>query len=82
MTKHKSVDYKLVAINYHLQNKSKYTNTCEIFNCSERSLKSWICKYNKTKTITRKNRKSISYKITKNKLIMLHHCLKIINKLL
>jgi len=33
--------------------------------CSERSLKRWIIRYEKDKSIKRHNRKPISYKITK-----------------
>ena len=65
MSKHKSQDYKLTAVNYHIKNKQKYVNTCKIFNCSERSLKRWISKYRRNKTLKRNNRKPISYKITK-----------------
>ena len=65
MSKHKSQDYKLTAVNYHIKNKQKYVNTCKIFNCSERSLKRWISKYRRNKTLKRNNRKPISYKIIK-----------------
>ena len=38
---------------------------CNIFKCSERSLKIWIERYDEYKAIQRHNRKSISYKIAK-----------------
>ena len=65
MTKHKGEDYKISAVQYYLENNTSYVITCEIFKCSERSLKRWIEKYNKKKSIKRYNRKSVSYKITK-----------------
>ena len=47
MTKHKSEDYKLTAVKYFLENNdTNYTKTCDIFKCSERSLKRWIERYN------------------------------------
>jgi len=65
MSKHKSEDYKITAVKYYLENDSNYTKTCDIFKCSERSLKRWIERYNNFDEIKRHNRKSISYKITK-----------------
>ena len=65
MTKHKSEDYKITAVKYYLENDTNYTKTCNIFKCSERSLKRWIERYNNENSIKRNNRKSISYKITK-----------------
>jgi len=42
MSKHKSEDYKITAVKYYLENDTNYTKTCDIFKCSERSLKRWI----------------------------------------
>ena len=39
MSKHKSEDYKITAVKYYLENDTNYTKTCNIFKCSERSLK-------------------------------------------
>ena len=64
MPKHKSFDYKIQAVKYYLKNKNQ-VKTCEIFECSERSLMRWVKKYNETKTIKRKDRTFVSYKITK-----------------
>jgi transposase len=63
--KHKSPDYKLSAVNYYLNHEVGYDNTCKIFDCKKSSLKRWIHKYKTSKNLTRKNRKPISYKITK-----------------
>ena len=41
MSKHKSEDYKITAVKYYLENDTNYTKTCDIFKCSERSLKRW-----------------------------------------
>ena len=65
MSKHKSEDYKITAVNYYFENDTNYTKTCEIFKCSERSLKRWVERYTKEKSIKRHNRPPISYKITK-----------------
>ncbi len=47
MSKHKSEDYKLTAVKYYLDHETTYKNTCDIFKCSERSLKRWIERYQK-----------------------------------
>ena len=65
MSKHKSEDYKITAVKYYLENNTNYTKTCDIFKCSERSLKRWIERYEELEEIKRLNRKPISYKITK-----------------
>ena len=65
MSKHKSEDYKITAVKYYLENDTNYTKTCEIFKCSERSLKRWIERYEELEQIKRLNRKPVSYKITK-----------------
>lgn len=43
---HHTEDYKLTAVKYYLDNDTSYKNVCDIFKCSERSLKRWIDKYN------------------------------------
>ena len=63
--KHKSPDYKLSAVKYYLNNKDGYDKTCKIFDCKKSSIKRWIHTYNTTKTLTRKNRNPVSYKINK-----------------
>ena len=42
MTKHHTEDYKLTAVKYYLDNNTSYKNVCDIFKCSERSLKNKI----------------------------------------
>ena len=59
-------DYKIIAVKYYLENDTNYTKTCEIFKCSERSLKRWIERYEELEEIKRLNRKPKSYKITKD----------------
>ncbi len=39
MSIHKSEDYKNVVVKYYLENDTNYTKTCDIFKCTERSLK-------------------------------------------
>ena len=65
MNKHKSEDYKISAVKYYLKC-NNYTKTCEIFDCSERSLKRWTERYQTNNNIKRQNKEAISYKI-KNK---------------
>ena len=64
MSKHKSEDYKITAVEYFLDNDTTYAETCRIFKCSERSLKRWIERYEDEDNIKRQNRKAVSYKIT------------------
>lgn len=67
MTKHKTVDYKNSAVQYYLnnQNGDGYKKTCKIFGCKKSTLRDWIKRYENTRNLTRKNRKPVSYKITK-----------------
>ena len=65
---HHSEDYKITAVRYYLNNETSYAETCRIFNCSERSLKRWIDRYNEEQSIKRHNRNPVSYKITQKHL--------------
>jgi len=67
MTKHKTLDYKNSAVQYYLNNKNNdgYQKTCNIFGCKKSTLRDWIKLYKNTNNLTRRNRKPISYKITK-----------------
>ena len=62
---HNSEDYKISAVKYYLKNKDNIRKTCKIFDCKKSTLQRWIKRYKTSKNIKRKNRKSISYKITK-----------------
>ena len=62
---HKSDDYKISAVKYYLKNKDNIRKTCKIFDCNKSTLQRWIQRYKTSKNITRRNRKPISYKITK-----------------
>ena len=65
MSKHKSEDYKLSAVKYYINNDVSLDDVCKIFNCPKQSLYRWVKRYEKLEEIKRLNRKSISYKITK-----------------
>jgi len=67
MTKHKTEDYKISAVKYYLNNDNGdgYKKTCKIFDCKKSILRDWIKRYKTSKNLTRRNRKSVSYKITK-----------------
>ncbi len=41
MPKHKGEDYKLIAVQYYLENMETQIDTCNIFKCSPRSLMRW-----------------------------------------
>ena len=62
MPVHKSEDYKIAAVNYHKQGASK-KKTCEVFECSMRSLTRWIEKEETSGNVERKQRDYTSYKI-------------------
>jgi len=65
MSKHKSQDYKISAVEYYLVGNSTQDEVCDIFKCSRRSLMRWLDKYNKEGEIKRHNRKSVAYKVKK-----------------
>ena len=62
---HKSEDYKISAVKYYLKNKDNIRKTSKIFDCKKSTLQRWIQRYNSTKNLTRRNRKPLSYKISK-----------------
>jgi len=64
MAKQFTPDLKLKAVNYYHKIKN-YVKVCEIFECSERSLKRWVERYDKNKHVNRKTRKLGSYKLEK-----------------
>jgi transposase len=64
MTKQFTPDLKLKAVNYYHKIKN-YVKVCEVFECSERSLKRWVERYDKSKNVNRKPRKLGSYKLEK-----------------
>jgi len=62
MIKQFSSDLKLKAVLYYKKIKN-FKKVCDIFECSHRSLKRWVIKYDKIKNLDRKERKKGSYKI-------------------
>lgn len=63
---HKSIDYKISAVEYYLNNKHVSMDAvCDIFQCAKTSLKRWIDKYLNNNSLQRNNRNPVSYKITK-----------------
>lgn len=75
MNKQFSSDLKLKAVKYY-KKINNYSLVCKIFECSERSLKRWVEKYNKDKNVDRKPRKEGSYKITINHIKFIKDTLK------
>ena len=48
-------DYKLTAVRYYINNEdATYQRTCDIFECSLRSLKRWVQIYDETENLKRK----------------------------
>jgi len=64
MPKQFTPDLKLKAVKYY-HKINNYVKVCEVFECSERSLKRWVERYDKSKNVNRKTRKLGSYKLEK-----------------
>jgi hypothetical protein len=45
-TKHKTEDYKILAVEYFLISDESQTDVCKIFKCSPRSLLRWVLSKN------------------------------------
>ena len=66
MTKHKSEDYKLSAVEYYLDNEDlSLRDTCDIYKCSKYSLVRWVKRYLEYGTVENKDRKEGAYKVRK-----------------
>ena len=65
MTKHKSEDLKISAVEYYLDSNKTQEEVCNIFKCSIRSLIRWVDRYENEDSIKRHNREHISYKVKK-----------------
>ena len=65
MPKHKSEDYKLLAVQHYLEEKETQIDTCNLFKCSPRSLMRWVKRYKLEKSIKRHNRQPVAYKVKK-----------------
>lgn len=65
MPKHKSEDYKLLAVQHYLEQKDTQIDTCNLFKCSPRSLMRWVRRYKIEQSIKRHDRKPIAYKVKK-----------------
>jgi transposase-like protein len=57
-----SIDLKMKAVKYYYKI-NNYSEVCRIFECSERSLKRWIDRYEKYKNVDRKEINNGSYKV-------------------
>ena len=63
--KHKSIDYKITAVNYYLVEYKTQEEVCKIFSCSPRSLLRWVNQYEKEGNVDIRHRKPVAYKIKK-----------------
>lgn len=59
----KSIDLKLSAVKYYLENNVSMDEVAHIFGCPKQSLSRWIQRYNEIKNVKRSDKISISYKI-------------------
>ena len=75
MSKQFSSDLKMKAVKYY-HKVDNYSKVCKIFECSERSLKRWVEKYEINKTLERKKREEGSYKIKKEHIQFIKETLK------
>jgi len=75
MVKQASSDLKLKAIKYYYK-VNNYSKVCRIFECSERSLKRWIERYERLNNVDIKSRKLGSYKIKKEHIKFIKDTLK------
>ena len=75
MVKQFSSDLKMKAVKYY-HKVDNYSKVCKIFECSERSLKRWVEKYEINKTLERKKRDEGSYKIKKEHIQFIKETLK------
>jgi transposase-like protein len=59
-------DFKLSAVEHYIENRDEITiqDTCDIFKCSERSLRRWIDRYLNEGEVARKERAKGAYKVT------------------
>ena len=51
MPKHHSEDYKITAVKHYVNKSKNLSKTCKIFECSRISLKRWVNRYKKDKSI-------------------------------
>ena len=65
MSKHKSEDLKISAVEYYLDSNKTQEEVCNIFKCSIRSLMRWVDRYENEDSIKRHTREPISYKVKK-----------------
>ncbi len=84
MPRHKSIDYKLTAVQYYLVKNKTQEDVCKLFKCTPRSLMRWIERYKNEGNVDIHYRKPVAYKvkkeyvkflvdeINKNKTITLH----------
>ena len=73
--KQSSTDLKLKAVKYY-HKVNNYAVVCRVFECSERSLKRWVERYEQTDNIERQSRKQGFYKIKKEHIQFIKDTLK------
>lgn len=66
---HKSIDYKMSAVKYYLNNNDDIRKTCKIFDCKKSSLYRWVKRYKKPKILLEKIENLFLIKLLNNKLI-------------
>jgi transposase len=77
MGPHKSTDYKLSAVQYYLDNENiSLENTCNIYQCSRKTLYRWVQRYLITGNVSNRQRKEGSYKVKKSHVIFIKNLIK------
>ena len=66
-TKHKTEDYKILAVEYFLISDESQTDVCKIFKCSPRSLLRWVKRYTEEGEIKRQNQMKFDFIKSKSK---------------
>ena len=57
---HKSIDYKMSAVKYYLNNNDDIRKTCKIFDCKKSSLHRWVKRYNENLLQDDENKNNIN----------------------
>ena len=63
MNTHKSNETRKLAIDYYLNHEVSQLEVSKIFQIGEKTLKRWLKQYREDKSLERKSRQSVSYKV-------------------
>ena len=63
MNNHKSSETRKLAIEYYLKNKVSQSQVSRIFQIGEKTFKRWLKQYREDKSLERKTRSAVAYKV-------------------